>query len=254
MTAEPIDQIFGNFSPVEGSSNLALLGVSGSGKSFCAKVGALRAVTSGIPVHIVDPEGEYAGIARSSGGITLLPEDEPPPEEASITVFDLHRTRFSEKPAAAIHCLQQVLGLAEQDPRPRVLVVEEFYQLQEDGETRTQLSHMVQQSRRHRLGMALISQDVDRLLQQETGTLGLTPDSMDLMANCSRIALFHQEERNINGLGEALLLDQAQRAWLSTCLRGEALLLNHQREARKIIVQASPQEKETIEKSSQTGG
>ena len=77
---------------------------------------------------------------------------------------------------------------------------------------------------------------------------------MDLMANCSRIALFRQEEEHINRLGEALLLDQAQRAWLSTCPRGEALLLNHQRKARKIMVQASPEEKETIEKSPQTGG
>ena len=53
------------------NANTAVLARSGSGKSFATKLGVLRGLTRGITAYVIDPEGEYADMARAAGGRVL---------------------------------------------------------------------------------------------------------------------------------------------------------------------------------------
>ena len=55
------------------NANTAVLARSGSGKSFATKLGVLRGLCRGITAYIIDPEGEYADMARAAGGRVLSP-------------------------------------------------------------------------------------------------------------------------------------------------------------------------------------
>ena len=55
------------------NANAAVLARSGSGKSFATKLGVLRGITRGITAYVIDPEGEYADMARAAGGRVLSP-------------------------------------------------------------------------------------------------------------------------------------------------------------------------------------
>ena len=55
------------------NANTAVLARSGSGKSFATKLGVLRGLCRGVTAYVIDPEGEYADMARSAGGRVLSP-------------------------------------------------------------------------------------------------------------------------------------------------------------------------------------
>ena len=55
------------------NQNTAVLARSGSGKSFATKLGVLRGITRGVTAYVIDPEGEYADMARAAGGRVLSP-------------------------------------------------------------------------------------------------------------------------------------------------------------------------------------
>ena len=55
------------------NANTAVLARSGSGKSFATKLGVLRGLTRGVRAYVIDPEGEYADMARAAGGRVLSP-------------------------------------------------------------------------------------------------------------------------------------------------------------------------------------
>ena len=59
------------YDPFDGThlnANTAVLARSGSGKSFATKLGLLRGVCRGVRAYVIDPEGEYADMARAAGG------------------------------------------------------------------------------------------------------------------------------------------------------------------------------------------
>ena len=64
------------YDPFDGThlnANTAVLARSGSGKSFATKLGVLRGITRGVVAYVIDPEGEYASMARAAGGRVLSP-------------------------------------------------------------------------------------------------------------------------------------------------------------------------------------
>ena len=64
------------YDPFDGShlnANTAVLARSGSGKSFATKLGVLRGLCRGVRAYVIDPEGEYADMARAAGGRVLSP-------------------------------------------------------------------------------------------------------------------------------------------------------------------------------------
>ena len=64
------------YDPWDGShlnANTAVLARSGSGKSFATKLGVLRGISRGVVCYVIDPEGEYADLARAAGGRVFSP-------------------------------------------------------------------------------------------------------------------------------------------------------------------------------------
>ena len=64
------------YDPFDGThlnANTAVLARSGSGKSFATKLGVLRGICRGVRAYVIDPEGEYADMARAAGGRVLSP-------------------------------------------------------------------------------------------------------------------------------------------------------------------------------------
>ncbi len=64
------------YDPFDGThlnANTAVLARSGSGKSFATKLGVLRGLCRGVRAYVIDPEGEYANMARAAGGRVLSP-------------------------------------------------------------------------------------------------------------------------------------------------------------------------------------
>ena len=55
------------------NADTAVLARSGSGKSFATKLGVLRGLCRGVTAYVIDPEGEYADMARSAGARVLSP-------------------------------------------------------------------------------------------------------------------------------------------------------------------------------------
>ena len=69
------------YDPFDGThlnANTAVLARSGSGKSFATKLGVLRGrVPWECRAYVIDPEGEYADMARAAGGQGALPRRVP---------------------------------------------------------------------------------------------------------------------------------------------------------------------------------
>ena len=213
------------------NANTAVLARSGSGKSFATKLGVLRGLCRGVTAYVIDPEGEYADMARAAGGRVLSPGvpgqgmnpfvidrgdseellqrigslrrlievmigerlsadrratldhalagyyaqarertgfrdfyaylqgeaedlsrllrpfatgslrnllsdegDDLLGNEALVTVFDLRLLEPELRPAAAMVCTETVWAAAAQDPKPRLLVVDEVWSIMQHPE------------------------------------------------------------------------------------------------------------------------
>ena len=239
------------------NANTAVLARSGSGKSFATKLGVLRGLTRGVTAYVIDPEGEYADMARAAGGRVLSPgvpgqgmnpfvidkgdseellqrigslrrlievmvgerlsaerrasldhalagyyarprertgfrdfykylqEDEAGDpglarllrpfatgslrhllsdegddllsSEALVTVFDLRLLEPELRPAAAMVCTETVWAAAAQDPKPRLLVVDEVWSIMQHPEGAAFLVSVTKRARKHRLGLQFIT-------------------------------------------------------------------------------------------------
>ena len=65
--------LYNPFDPKAMNAHLVVLARSGAGKSFFTKVKVLREAEVGIPVYLIDPEGEYGVITRTLGGEVFVP-------------------------------------------------------------------------------------------------------------------------------------------------------------------------------------
>ncbi|MDA8285951.1 MAG: conjugal transfer protein TraC, partial [Actinomycetota bacterium] len=98
--------------------NSVILARSGAGKSYLAKLEALRSLYQGIEIAVVDPEDEYRRLAETAGGayvhlgapgIRLNPFDLPPGPEAAAPDALVRRALF-------VHTLIAVLLREKPDP------------------------------------------------------------------------------------------------------------------------------------------
>ena len=65
--------IYDPFSQKAMNGHMVVMARSGAGKSFFTKLRVLREALRGIPVYLIDPEGEYGVITRALGGEVLVP-------------------------------------------------------------------------------------------------------------------------------------------------------------------------------------
>ena len=325
------------------NANTAVLARSGSGKSFATKLGMLRGLCRGVTAYVIDPEGEYADMARAAGGRVLSPGvpgqgmnpfvidkgdseellqrigslrrlievmvgeslgaerrasldhalagyyaqprertgfrdfyahlereagdlarllrpfatgslrnllsdegDDLLHNEALITVFDLRLLEPELRPAAAMVCTETVWAAAAQDPKPRLLVVDEVWSIMQHPEGAAFMVSMAKRARKHRLGLQFITQDVQDLLSEDSSRAITGHSGRALLQNAAFKLLLQQDAAAISTVGDAFDLPQDLQRWLLSCPRGDGLLLakGHRFPVR---IEATPEETEVIE-------
>ena len=87
--------------------NAVVFATSGAGKSFFVKVELLRAFLSGIRVHVIDPEGEYAPIVEALGGSVVSMHPGSPVSLDAFAVADGEAGALTTR----IATLQTLFGL-----------------------------------------------------------------------------------------------------------------------------------------------
>ncbi len=335
------------YDPFDGThlnANTAVLARSGSGKSFATKLGVLRGICRGVTAYVIDPEGEYADMARAAGGRVLSPGvpgqgmnpfvidrsdseelllrigslrrlievmiGEPlgaerraaldhalaayymePRErtgfrdfyehlkehgdgvldkllrpfstgslrhlltdegedlltnEAPVTVFDLRLLEPELRPAAAMVCTETVWTAAAENPKPRLLVVDEVWSIMQHPEGAAFMVSMAKRARKHRLGLQFITQDVQDLLSEDTSRAITGHSGRALLQNAAFKLLLQQDAAAIRTVGEAFDLPPDLQNWLISCPRGDGLLLA--RGGRfPIRIEATKEETDVIE-------
>ncbi len=336
------------------NANTAVLARSGSGKSFATKLGVLRGITRGITAYVIDPEGEYADMARAAGGRVLSPgvpgegmnpfvidkgdseellqrigslrrlievmvgeslgaerrasldhalagyyaqprertgfrdfyqylqeseSGDHDPEsssgqalarllrpfatgslrhllsdegddllgnEALVTVFDLHLLEPELRPAAAMVCTETVWAAAAQDPKPRLLVVDEVWSIMQHPEGAAFMVSMAKRARKHRLGLQFITQDVQDLLSEDTSRTITGHSGRALLQNAAFKLLLQQDAAAISTVGDAFDLPVELQRWLLSCPRGDGLLLAKGNRF-PVRIEATPEETAVIE-------
>ena len=336
------------------NANTAVLARSGSGKSFATKLGVLRGITRGITAYVIDPEGEYADMARAAGGRVLSPGvpgegmnpfvidkgdseellqrigslrrlievmvgeslgaerrasldhalagyyaqprertgfrdfyqylqeseagDHDPESssgqalarllrpfatgslrhllsdegddllgnEALVTVFDLHLLEPELRPAAAMVCTETVWAAAAQDPKPRLLVVDEVWSIMQHPEGAAFMVSMAKRARKHRLGLQFITQDVQDLLSEDTSRTITGHSGRALLQNAAFKLLLQQDAAAISTVGDAFDLPVELQRWLLSCPRGDGLLLAKGNRI-PVRIEATPEETTVIE-------
>ena len=328
------------------NANTAVLARSGSGKSFATKLGVLRGLTRGITAYVIDPEGEYADMARAAGGRVLSPgvpgegmnpfviergdseemlqrigslrrlievmvgeslgaerrasldhalagyyakprdrtgfrdfysylqEDEAGDPslarllrpfatgslrhllsdegddllgtEALVTVFDLRLLEPELRPAAAMVCTETVWAAAAQDPKPRLLVVDEVWSIMQHPEGAAFMVSMAKRARKHRLGLQFITQDVQDLLSEDSSRTITGHSGRALLQNAAFKLLLQQDAAAISTVGDAFDLPEDLQRWLLSCPRGDGLLLARGNRF-PVRIEATPEETAVIE-------
>ena len=335
------------YDPFDGThlnANTAVLARSGSGKSFATKLGVLRGLCRGVRAYVIDPEGEYADMARAAGGRVLSPGvpgqgmnpfvidrgdseellqrigslrrlievmvgerlsaerrssldhalagyyaehrertgfrdfyayleqqgdgdiahllrpfatgslrhllsdegDDLLTHEALVTVFDLHLLEPELRPAAAMVCTETVWAAAAQDPRPRLLVVDEVWSIMQHPEGAAFMVSVAKRARKHRLGLQFITQDVQDLLSEDSSRTITGHSGRALLQNAAFKLLLQQDAAAIATVGEAFDLPVELQRWLLSCPRGDGLLLARGNRF-PIRIEATPEETEVIE-------
>ena len=328
------------------NANTAVLARSGSGKSFSTKLGVLRGLCRGVTAYVIDPEGEYADMARAAGGRVLSPGvpgqgmnpfviDKGDPEEllqrigslrrlievmvgeslgaerrasldhalagyyarprertgfrsfyeylqgdeagdpglarllrpfatgslrnllsdegddllsneALVTVFDLRLLEPELRPAAALVCTETVWAAAAQDPKPRLLVVDEVWSIMQHPEGAAFMVSMAKRARKHRLGLQFITQDVQDLLSEDSSRAITGHSGRALLQNAAFKLLLQQDAAAIRTVGDAFDLPEDLQRWLLSCPRGDGLLIARGQKF-PVRIEATPEEAAVIE-------
>ena len=328
------------------NANTAVLARSGSGKSFSTKLGVLRGLCRGVTAYVIDPEGEYADMARAAGGRVLSPGvpgqgmnpfvidkgdseellqrigslrrlievmvgeslgaerrasldhalagyyarprertgfrdfydylqgdeagdpglarllrpfatgslrhllsdegDDLLSNEALVTVFDLRLLEPELRPAAAMVCTETVWASAAQDPKPRLLVVDEVWSIMQHPQGAAFLVSVAKRARKHRLGLQFITQDVQDLLSEDSSRAITGHSGRALLQNAAFKLLLQQDAAAVGAVGDAFDLPEDLQRWLLSCPRGDGLLIARGQKF-PVRIEATPEEAAVIE-------
>ena len=166
--------------------------------------------------------------------------------EALVTVFDLRLLEPELRPAAAMVCTETVWAAAAQDPKPRLLVVDEVWSIMQHPEGAAFMVSMAKRARKHRLGLQFITQDVQDLLSEDSSRTITGHSGRALLQNAAFKLLLQQDAAAISTVGDAFDLPEDLQRWLLSCPRGDGLLLSkgHRFPVR---IEATPEETAVIE-------
>ena len=208
--------------------------------------------------YLQEDEAGDPGLAHllrpfATGSLSHLLSDEGDDllgNEALVTVFDLRLLEPELRPAAAMVCTETVWAAAAQDPKPRLLVVDEVWSIMQHPEGAAFMVSMAKRARKHRLGLQFITQDVQDLLSEDPEPLLLRTitghSGRALLQNAAFKLLLQQDAAAISTVGDAFDLPEELQRWLLSCPRGDGLLLARGNRF-PVRIEATPEETAVIE-------
>ncbi|WP_200886740.1 VirB4 family type IV secretion system protein [Phaeacidiphilus oryzae] len=123
-------------------------------------------------------------------------------------------------------------------PRRRLVVVDEAWQLMRDGHGASFLFRMAKSARKHRAGLAVVTQDVADVLATDLGRA--------VAANAATQILLRQSPQALDAVIDAFHLSAGEAAYLASAAPGEALLCAGPGQRAAFRSLASPREEDLL--------
>ena len=205
--------------------------------------------------YLREDEAGDPGLARllrpfATGSLRHLLSDEGDDllsSEALVTVFDLRLLEPELRPAAAMVCTETVWAAAAQDPKPRLLVVDEVWSIMQHPEGAAFLVSVAKRARKHRLGLQFITQDVQDLLSEDTSRAITGHSGRALLQNAAFKLLLQQDAAAVSAVGDAFDLPEDLQRWLLSCPQRETASCSPGAHRFPVRIEATPEETEVIE-------
>jgi len=151
--------------------------------------------------------GSYSGLFNGKTNVEL---------NNSFTVINIQNLEEELRPVAMYVILGWIWEIIRKNPKKRILVSEETWQLLQYPDTARFLKSFAKRARKYYLGLTTITQDVEDVLNN--------PDGIALATNSSMQFLLKQSAQAIDKITEAFKLSFGERALLLSCDIGEGLL------------------------------
>ena len=184
-----------------------------------------------------DPHGLAGRLSRYVSGSLgrVFSERTTASLDRPFVVFNVEGLEEELRPVATYLIADHLWGRVRSDPRPRVLLIDEAWSLMRHPEGARFLAQLARRARKRRLGLTTITQDVEDFLA--------CPEGRTVLANSSTVLLMRQDPSTAGLVQETFGLSAREREFVTTCRRGEGLLLagGHHVALR---VEASPAEHE----------
>lgn len=225
--------------------NMLVLGTSGGGKSFLAKLLAAREQLRGVRIVILDPEEEYSALTTALGGIVIHPRGtaDVPTLPGPLECLSLSRAGDDVPADRADEEIARVAGevlaavwerIRTGDHHRTVVVVDEaFLSLVRNDKASWAAWQLVKRSRKRNASLVVVSQDVDDVLSTELGAA--------IINNSAIKILLRQDPNAEDRVRKAFGLSGGEWQMLVSAPIGEALLIAGDERAA-VRIEASPYE------------
>lgn len=137
-----------------------------------------------------------------------------------LVVFDIKDLDESLRQIMIMTLANYVQSQVKTNPQKRILVIDEGWLLLQHKESARFLSNLVRRSRKHYLGVTIISQQANDFLNQEYGKAIASQSSLRI--------LMKQDTTTIQKVAQEFNLSDYEKQYLLTCNRGEALIIADQ--------------------------
>jgi hypothetical protein len=172
-----------------------LTGSVGSGKSYLLKL-LLR--------HLRDVE------------IRIVEHSDPPEYDGVPGLLTYNVAEFTEAEQATKlrEYITELWALAREDPRPRLLVLDELWSVLRRAELAALVEEIARRGRKYGLALWIATQQVEELIES----------GKPVFDNAALKVYLQQEDRDLEGLCKAANLSEAARRVLRSAARGQALI------------------------------
>ncbi len=139
-----------------------------------------------------------------------------------LIVFDIKDLPDSLRQIMMVIVANYVEHRVKQDPKKRLLVIDEGWMLLEHEQSARFISGLVRRARKYWLGVSIISQQANDFLSNDYGVAIVSQSSLRI--------LMRQDTTTIAGVVREFKLSEYEQSFLLSCDRGEALIiadLNH---------------------------
>lgn len=177
------------------TSSMVVLGKSGSGKSYAVKSQVMKLVKNDVEVTVLDIEDEFSKLPKSKNLIIK--------KFNSIAEYREFIVLYWEE--------------VKRDPnKPRFLVIDEFWEFMRDEEIAKLVQEIVKKCRKRWLGICVITQEVEDLLNNECGK--------SIINNTSIKMLLKVESNQRDVISKVFGLTPSEFSFLVGASEGEGIL------------------------------